>query len=50
MYPEMDIRRTIIIIINAPNPWETETQTINVVKGVENEVLQQSPITNTILV
>ena len=36
--------------INAPNPWETETQTINVGKGAVNEVLQQAHITNTILV
>ena len=35
---------------NAPNPLETETQTINVGKGVGNEVLQQAHITNTILV
>ena len=36
--------------INAPNPWETGTQTINVGQGVGNEVLQQAHITNTILV
>ena len=36
--------------INAPNPLETETQTINVEKGVGNELLQQAHITNTILV
>ena len=36
--------------INAPNPWETGTQTINVGQGVWNEVLQQAHITNTILV
>ena len=36
--------------INAPNPWETETQTINVEKGVGNKVLQQAHIINAILV
>ena len=38
------------LMINKSNPRETETQTINVGKGVGNEVLQQAHITNTILV
>ena len=39
-----------VLEVNAPKPWERETQILNVGKGVGNEVLQQAHITKAILV